>query len=184
MRAFSTSLVTVVAQVNYSLPATVRDVISVTVNGLPVDFVTEESLDNASLKSRGQINGNYQDVSLEWRTETGEARAAFLRGGDICLYPIPTVAGYVIGIAHKVNLTALADSASSYPLNTVERFKTAQMLLVLYTVIDLTAEEGDTTQMTTIKTEIDFFQGSIKRETQLGKKGAYSSHKGGEAPLE
>jgi hypothetical protein len=172
IQAYNTSLTSVASQGNYSIPATIRDLISATYDGDNIEVTTEDKLDSDSKKGI---------IATGWRSETGVPTAIFPRGSEYILYPIPTITGKTIGLYHKVLLTALTDSTSSYPLNTVERLRIAQMLLVLYTVIDLAAEEGDTTQMTTVKAEIDFYQGPIKRETQLGRKAGAPSYPGKES---
>lgn len=169
LTAYDTSLTTVASQLNYALPEAVRDVIAIAVNGITIPVVTEDKIESDAQKGI---------ISTDWRTETGDAEEAFIRGGDICLRPLPASAGLTIGITYKVNLTAVTDSASSYPLNTIARIRTSQMLLILYTVLDIAAEEGDSAQMQTIETEIGFYQNPIKRETQLGRKNPSASYKG------
>lgn len=168
VKAYDTSTSTVSGTAYITIPTTIREILAVNVDGEPVEFVTEEKLDQDAAKGI---------ISTDWRNDSGTPEFCFIRGAYLYFYPIPNTTGDTVGISHKVNLTAMTDSASSYPLNTTERIKAAQLILVLYTVMDLAAEEGDSQQIAALEEQLRIVMGPIEKATKLAKRQDYPSKK-------
>jgi len=127
------SLSTTIGQAYVSLSTTIRKIISVSFDGDEIEFTTEDELVDRAQKG---------EISSSWRTDSGTPVSCFQRGNQLFFYPIPTTATS-IGVFCFVNLTAMTDSASSYPLSNQEQLRTAQMALIYLVLMDLCAEDGD-----------------------------------------
>lgn len=107
--------------------------LAITYDGGEINFTTEDDLQDRATK--GELPSN-------WRSESGTPTDCYQRGNQLYFYPIPTAVA-ALGISCYVNLTAMTDSASSYPLNNQEQLNTAQLALVYLVLMDLCAEDGD-----------------------------------------
>lgn len=138
LRDEDTSLATVTNQANYTLPSDVGKIISIRVDGKPLDATTEETLDRDS--QRGMI-------MEKWKTdESGEPTQYYTRKGVLYLFPKPSSAynAKAITILHELLLTELTNITTSYPFENISYLKRGQELLIFATVEWLAMEDGNT----------------------------------------
>lgn len=148
------TLVTIAGTRLYTMPDTVGLVLSVKVNGKPIAKSSYNGMDIMS--ASGRIDAQWQSYS------GGEASHWYLENNKLGIYPTPVTAGLTITIVAELMLTAMTNSASSYPFQNYAFLKVAQRWLILKVASMCAGEDGDDAKTQTWDAQAEVLIGKIR----------------------